>query len=81
MVTMNISLPQTMRNAIEDRLEGSLYANASDYIRDLVRRDLNDAAPKWMLDAIEQAELEPVEDKDFDRHAFLAELMAETADA
>ena len=40
MATMNISLPDALRVAIEHRVEQGLFANSSDYIRDLVRRDL-----------------------------------------
>lgn len=39
MATMNISLPDPMRNWVESQLETGLYANNSDYIRDLIRRD------------------------------------------
>jgi antitoxin ParD1/3/4 len=37
MATMNISLPDEMRQFIEDQVATGLYANASDYIRDAVR--------------------------------------------
>ncbi len=39
MSTMNISLPESMRNWVDERLKTGLYANNSDYIRDLVRKD------------------------------------------
>ena len=39
MATMNISLPDMMRNWINTQVETGQYANASDYIRDLVRHD------------------------------------------
>ena len=37
MATMNISLPDEMREWIESQLASGRYANASDYIRDLIR--------------------------------------------
>lgn len=37
MATMNISLPDEMRQFIEDQVATGLYSNASDYIRDAVR--------------------------------------------
>jgi antitoxin ParD1/3/4 len=37
MATMNISLPETMKQFIEAQVESGLYANASDYVRDVVR--------------------------------------------
>lgn len=39
MATMNISLPDKMKAWVEKRTSGGLYANASDYVRDLIRRD------------------------------------------
>ena len=39
MATMNVSLPNPMRKWIEDRIKSGEYANASDYVRDLVRHD------------------------------------------
>ena len=39
MATMNISIPEQMRNWVDDRIRSGLYANNSDYIRDLIRKD------------------------------------------
>lgn len=39
MATMNISLPDQMKAWVEEQVASGRYANASDYIRDLVRRD------------------------------------------
>ncbi len=39
MATMNISLPDAMRNWVDNRLADGLYANNSDYVRDLIRQD------------------------------------------
>ncbi len=39
MATMNVSLPAQMREWIETQVGGGEYANASDYVRDLIRRD------------------------------------------
>jgi len=39
MATMNVSLPKSMRDWVENRLQSGLYANNSDYIRDLIRKD------------------------------------------
>jgi antitoxin ParD1/3/4 len=39
MTTMNISLPASLAKWIEERIRSGQYANASDYIRDLVRDD------------------------------------------
>ena len=39
MGTMNISLPDPMKNWVEEQAKTGRYANTSDYIRDLIRRD------------------------------------------
>lgn len=39
MATMNISLPDRMREWVESQVEGGEYSNNSDYVRDLIRRD------------------------------------------
>jgi antitoxin ParD1/3/4 len=40
MVTMNISLPEKMKKRVLARIERGNYANASDYVRDLIRKDI-----------------------------------------
>lgn len=39
MATMNISLPDQMKDWVERQVATGRYANASDYMRDLVRKD------------------------------------------
>ncbi|MDF0601048.1 type II toxin-antitoxin system ParD family antitoxin [Psychromarinibacter sp. C21-152] len=39
MATMNVSLPDAMKEWVEAQAETGRYANASDYVRDLIRRD------------------------------------------
>lgn len=39
MGTMNISLPDPMKAWVEDQARSGRYANSSDYVRDLIRRD------------------------------------------
>lgn len=39
MATMNVSLPDPLKEWVEDRVKSGSYANASDYVRDLIRRD------------------------------------------
>lgn len=39
MATMNVSLPDQMKDWVEDQARTGRYANASDYVRDLIRRD------------------------------------------
>ena len=39
MSTLNISLPEEMRKWIDAQVTSGFYANASDYLRDLIRHD------------------------------------------
>jgi antitoxin ParD1/3/4 len=39
MATMNVSLPDPMKAWVEAQAETGRYANASDYVRDLIRKD------------------------------------------
>ena len=39
MATMNISMPDPMRDWVQEQIEGGKYASSSDYVRDLIRQD------------------------------------------
>ena len=39
MATMNISLPEQMKSWFEQQFEGGRFANSSDHVRNLIRRD------------------------------------------
>lgn len=39
MATMNISLPETMKDWVEQQARSGRYSNTSDYVRDLIRKD------------------------------------------
>ncbi|WP_108258435.1 type II toxin-antitoxin system ParD family antitoxin [Mangrovicoccus ximenensis] len=39
MATMNVSLPDTMKDWVETRMKDGKFANTSDYVRHLIRRD------------------------------------------
>ena len=39
MATMNVSLPDQMKEWVEEQVASGRYGNASDYVRDLIRRD------------------------------------------
>lgn len=39
MATMNVSLPDAMKAWVEECSRSGRYSNASDYVRDLIRRD------------------------------------------
>jgi antitoxin ParD1/3/4 len=39
MASLNISLPEPLREWIDAQITGGRYGNASEYLRDLIRRD------------------------------------------
>ena len=42
--TMNVSLTESLREIVDERLRSGLYGNASEYVRELIRRDDEAAA-------------------------------------
>jgi antitoxin ParD1/3/4 len=47
MATMNISLPDQMKDWVEQQVATGRYANASDYFRDLIRQSQDDEAARF----------------------------------
>lgn len=39
MATMNVSIPDPMKEWVENQTSDGRYANTSDYVRDLIRKD------------------------------------------
>ena len=54
MATMNVSLPDEMKEWVETQVQTGRYGNSSDYVRDLVRRDQERAAKKAEFDRFVQ---------------------------
>ncbi|WP_336975228.1 type II toxin-antitoxin system ParD family antitoxin [Sphingobium aromaticiconvertens] len=78
MATMNVSLPDPMRDYVQNRIDSGQYASVSDYVRDLIRRDQTETEVEqgWLreLDAsIERG----LEDERADRLYDLGEVCAE----
>ncbi|MDH3998542.1 MAG: type II toxin-antitoxin system ParD family antitoxin [Desulfuromonadales bacterium] len=70
MATMNISLPDQMKAWVEECVESGRYANFSDYVRDLIRRD------HMQLEQLRQALIEGENSgpaTELDIEAFIAE--------
>ncbi len=77
MATMNVSLPDAMKEWVEEQARGGRYASGSDYVRDLIRRDQDDRARALAeLQAAVDEALASGPAEPFDRHAFLAEMHA-----
>lgn len=55
MATMNISLPDKMKEWVEGRAATGTYSNASDYVRDLIRKDQESSAYReWFATEVEK---------------------------
>jgi antitoxin ParD1/3/4 len=62
MATMNVSLPDTMKAWVESQAESGRYSNASDYVRDLIRRDQRrECKVEAMQQLIDEAEASGIE--------------------
>lgn len=77
MATMNVSLPDPMKDWVEDRTKDGRFANSSDYVRHLIRRDQErEAAIAEMQAEIDKGLASGIAE-DFDFDAFLARKRAE----
>lgn len=51
MATMNVSLPDAMKDWVEGQTESGRYSNSSDYVRHLIRKDQERQASISVLQA------------------------------
>ncbi|HET6522856.1 MAG TPA: type II toxin-antitoxin system ParD family antitoxin [Geminicoccaceae bacterium] len=67
MATLNLSLPDAMKAWIEAQTKGGQYNNASEYVRDLIRRDQKEREQLERLQAaIDEGRRSGVSDKSLD---------------
>jgi antitoxin ParD1/3/4 len=67
MATMNISLPDQMKEWVDTRVEDGSYSSASDYMRDLVRRDRERTeAIAWLQTEVDRGRASGISDKSVD---------------
>ena len=64
---MNVSLTDALRDVVDERLRSGLYGNASEYVRELIRRDEQAARQlRALYDAgINSGESRPMCDEDW----------------
>jgi len=74
MATMNVSLPDPMKLWVEERTKGGRYSNASDYVRDLIRKDQERAESIAELQALITQGIDSGAAQTFDKAAFLARM-------
>lgn len=80
MATMNVSLPDPMKDWVESQAKSGRYSNASDYVRDLIRRDQERASKLAELQKLLTEELESgVSDRTIDEVLRAAREQAKTA--
>ena len=80
MATMNISLPDPMRDWVQTQIQAGKYSSSSDYVRDLIRKDQE---RRDNMKRIQQAITEGLESgiaEDFDLKDFLKEMKAKHLD-
>ena len=70
MATMNISLPDPMRDWVQTQIETGKYASSSDYVRDLIRRDQEARDKIAALQAAITEGMNSGDPQDFDFGAF-----------
>jgi antitoxin ParD1/3/4 len=49
MSTMNVSLPQALKDFVDAQVESAGYGTSSEYIRELIRRDMQRLALRQLL--------------------------------
>lgn len=72
MATMNVSLPDPMKAWVEEQARSGRYSNASDYVRDLIRRDQDRRAAISEIQRAVDEGMESGAATQFDFDAFLA---------
>ncbi len=85
MATMNVSLPDEMKEWVETQVQTGRFANSSDYIRDLIRQDQEAVAELQAM--VDEGLNSGISDKSLDeifneaRRASLAHIQAVAAEA
>jgi len=68
-VTMNVSLPAPLRTELEKKLKRQSYGTASEYVRELIRKDLQREAiaqvDELLLEGIHSGPAVPMTDHDW----------------
>jgi antitoxin ParD1/3/4 len=76
MATMNVSLPDQMKDWVESRTETASFSNTSDYVRHLIRRDQEREQAIAELQAEVDKGLESGPARTFDLDEFLSRMHA-----
>ncbi len=75
-VTMNVSLPAPLRAELEKKLERQAYGTTSEYVRELIRKDLQREASErvdtLLLEGVHSGPATPMTDRDWQELRTLA---------
>jgi len=66
MATMNISVPDPMKDWVQAQIDEGKYASSSDYVRDLIRKDQQDRDKLLALQAAITLGIESAQAGEFD---------------
>jgi len=77
MATMNVSLPDPMKEWVEARMKDGKFSNVSDYVRHLIRRDQERAAAVAEIQTAVDEGIASGEPRPFDFKAFKARIRAQ----
>lgn len=79
MTQLTISMPAALQSWVESRISEGEYADAADYLRDLVRRDQAATAERqWVKEMVDEGLRSGVIDRD--PREIIAEIIAEDPD-
>jgi len=71
MDTMNVALPQAMKQFVKDQVQKGGYASASEYVRDLIRGDQKEKALSVLeteiLKGLESGDSSPMSPEDWEQ--------------
>lgn len=68
MTSMNVSLPDQMKDWVENKINAGQYHNASEYVRDLIRKDQLEAErTRAFRAAIDMGRNNGVDDRSFEQ--------------
>ena len=63
--SMNVSLPETLKEYVQDRISEGIYSNHSDYVRSLIREDMHRQAERRLealvLEGLNSGPTKPVD--------------------
>ena len=80
-VTMNISLTEDLKAFVDARIKARGYSSASEYVRDLVRRDEERAAEERFKALIQEGLDSPIDPRSWEEHRAALQARIDTARA